>query len=534
MEYLSQRKKLIVMLAIMSALFFASLNQTIIGTALPTIVAQLGGADYFDWVFTINMLASAITVIIVGKLSDIYGRRSFLLYGLGVLILGCVLCGTAKTMFQLILYRGVQGIGEGMVMSTVFTSVGDLFAPRERGKWQGMLGATFGLTSILGPSIGGFIVHHWSWPWIFWVFLPVGIISLFLILSLYPKTDFHQREAVDYWGAFALIAMMLPMMFALSFGGKAYAWTSPLILSLLGMTILSFSVFLIIESKVESPMVPLNLFKNSIFTLSNIVSFGIGIGMFGTIMYIPFLAQGVLGTDSSKTGMIMMSLIISMMVFSTISGQIVSKTGKYKVLSIFGLVTMTGASYLLYLSDPSTTPLTLVSKLVLFGIGLGICFPIFSLTAQNALEHRYLGVATSTNQLFRQLGGTVGVAIMGTIMSTQLNEKLTHIPLLDKITNSRVQLDGSHYESTLKALLDPQKLGEIRAHLPSAQMAQFDHLVMELRHTIDEAIGGIFLFIMLSLLVCVVLSFFIKEIELRTVNTPESAENTETNSTSTA
>lgn len=253
MEHLHLRQKITIMLAIMASLLFASLNQTIVGTALPVIVTELGGMEFFNWVFTIYMLTSSVTAILVGKLSDIYGRKVFILSGLGLFMIGTFLCGTSTTMTQLILYRGLQGFGGGLIMSTSFASVGDLFSPRERGKWQGLLAAVFGLSSVFGPTLGGYIVDHFDWHWVFWIFLPIGLIAFILILRLFPKTDVGEKKKIDYLGSLFLVLTIIPLLLAFTWAGNEYAWSSIQIVTLFSFSVLSLVAFLFTEKRAGKP-----------------------------------------------------------------------------------------------------------------------------------------------------------------------------------------------------------------------------------------------------------------------------------------
>ena len=280
MQELDYRRKVTVMLAIMAALLFASINQTIVGTALPKIIAKLGGMDYYSWVFTIYMLTSSIATILVGKLSDMYGRKPFILIGLGVFVVGAFLCGTSRTIFELILYRGIQGAGAGVIMSTAFTSIADLFAPRERGRWQGLMSSVFGLASVFGPVLGGYIVDNADWHWVFWVFLPFGIIAIGMIYWLFPRAVHREKQTVDYWGSLLITTTMVPFLLAFSWAGTKYEWTSLTILGLFAFTLVSFLLFIYVEKQARNPVIPLHLFRNDIFTISNVIGFIVGAWMY--------------------------------------------------------------------------------------------------------------------------------------------------------------------------------------------------------------------------------------------------------------
>lgn len=515
-EELDLKKKITIMIAIMASLLFVALNQTIVGTALPMIVADIGGIHYFNWVFTVYMLASSVTAILVGKLSDIYGRKNFILVGLAIFTLGSFLNGTSDTILQLISFRVIQGFGAGMIMSTAFTSVGDLFSPRERGRWQGLMGASFGIASVFGPTLGGYIVDQFHWHWVFWVFLPFGIVAFGLIWRLFPRTAQAEKEPIDFLGAVLLVSTIVPMLLAFSWAGTDVAWTSPLIIGLFVFTVIAFLLFIFVERKVISPILPLDLFKNSVFTISNLVGFMMGVGMFGTIMFMPFFIQGVMGASATQTGFIMMSLTLSNVCASTISGQLITRTGKYKRLGLIGLFIMvTGLSAAGFLH--SDVPIwVVVLNMIVFGYGLGTCFPIFTLTIQNAVSHRFLGVATSSAQLFRQMGGTMGVAILGSVMNMLMGSKIKDLtspvvkhPALeariDELKNPQV-------------LMDRIKLSEIREGLPEQAQGAFIEIINELRDALSYGLNGVF-FVGASVMVLAFVStFFLKEMTLRTSN----------------
>lgn len=273
MEQLSQKKKLTIMIALMAAMFFAAINQTIVSTAMPRIIAILGGIEYYTWVITIYMLTSTIATVLVGKLSDIYGRKPFLLVGIVLFIIGAFLCGTSTTVFQLITYRGIQGIGGGILMSATVTAVGDLFAPRERAKWTGLMMAIFGFSSVIGPTLGGFMVDHIAWKWIFWIFLPLGIIAFGMIWSMFPKTARKTTESIDYWGSLLLSLMLIALLLGFSWAGTKYDWGSPQIIGMFASAAVLLVLLILVERQAKSPVLPLSMFKNSIVTISNSVGF---------------------------------------------------------------------------------------------------------------------------------------------------------------------------------------------------------------------------------------------------------------------
>jgi EmrB/QacA subfamily drug resistance transporter len=518
MEHLDSRKKTTIMIAVIAALLFAALNQTIISTALPRIIEQLGGMEYYSWVFTVYMLTSSITTILVGKLSDIYGRKPFILTGIGLFLAGSFLCGTSNDIIQLIMYRGIQGLGGGMIMSTSFSAVGDLFSPRERGRWTGIMSGAFGLSSLFGPTLGGYIVDHTEWHWVFWVFLPFGFIAFFMILFMFPKTERKTGEAVDYLGSLFLTFTMVPMLLAFSWAGTKYEWGSGTILLLFGGALVALILFIFTELKVKSPVLPMHLFRNSIFTVSNLASFLLGAGMFGAIMYMPWFIQGVMGTSASLSGFITMPMMLSMVIASAVGGQITTKTGKYKVFALVGTMTMGAGMYLLSFMDTDTTTLTVITNMIITGLGLGMAMPVFTLTVQNAVDTKMLGVATSSSQLFRTLGGTIGVSVMSTILSHTLISKMS----ANKDAADGLQ-DIPAADATLlkelnnpQILLDPEKLDKMRSRLSEGVQPMFDQLVQFMREALSGALSSVFLAGSVILIAGFILSWFIKAIPLRT------------------
>ncbi|WP_035318381.1 MDR family MFS transporter [Brevibacillus laterosporus] len=519
MQELDYRRKVTVMLAIMAALLFASINQTIVGTALPKIIAKLGGMDYYSWVFTIYMLTSSIATILVGKLSDMYGRKPFILIGLGVFVVGAFLCGTSRTIFELILYRGIQGAGAGVIMSTAFTSIADLFAPRERGRWQGLMSSVFGLASVFGPVLGGYIVDNADWHWVFWVFLPFGIIAIGMIYWLFPRAVHREKQTVDYWGSLLITTTMVPFLLAFSWAGTKYEWTSLTILGLFAFTVVSFLLFIYVEKQARNPVIPLHLFRNDIFTISNIIGFIVGAGMYASIMYMPFFIQGVLGYSATHSSYLTMPMTLSLVVGSAVCGQLMTKTGTYKKFALGGLVLMLVGMYLLARMDQGTTGSSIVFNLIVFGLGLGVAMPVFTITVQNAVKSKDLGVATASSQLFRSLGGTIGVAIMGTILSVRIGSKMSEstaqlgISHLPNIPPELVQKISALHNPQI--LLDLQRLDQIEKSLPPVLHELFNHVIANLRDALQYALAGVFLTSTWLLVFALLLTFFLREIPLR-------------------
>lgn len=520
MEHLEMRQKLLIMLAVMSAMFFSAVNMTIVGTALPKIIGQIGGMEYFNWVFTIYMLTATVTAMLVGKLSDIYGRKIFILIGIGVFMLGAFLSGTSDTIYQLIMYRGLQGFGGGMIMSTAFATIGDLFSPRERGRWQGLFGAVFGLSSLFGPTLGGYLVDNFNWHWIFWVFLPIGFVAFALIFKLYPSQERKQSEPIDYLGSLILTCMIVTLLLGFSWAGSQYDWLSIQIVGLFSLSIISFIAFVMVENKVKSPVIPLHLFKNNVFTLSNIAGMFLGMGMFGIIMYAPFYIQGVLGYSATVSGLVEMIMTIGMVIFSAITGQLITKTGKYKTFAIIGLVVMAFGLFLNVFLTVESSLMRVILQLIVVGIGLGISMPVFQVTVQNAVKHKYLGVATSTMQVFRQMGATIGVAIMGTVMANSMAKRI----------QGEMPSDGAALGENVEkfqnpqVLMDPDEVTTMRGTLPEEMLGTFDQMIAVLRESLNSSLTGVFLVSALMIAIAAIVTLFIKEIPLRTSNSDDDEE----------
>ncbi|MED1780252.1 DHA2 family efflux MFS transporter permease subunit [Brevibacillus fortis] len=526
MQQLTEKKKVTIMIAIITAMFFAAINQTIIGVAMPRIISKLGGMDYYSWAITIYLLTSTVASVLVGKLSDIYGRKPFILTGIGLFSIGALLSGFSTDIFQLITYRGIQGAGAGIIMSTAFTAMGDLYEPRERAKWGGVMSAVFGVSSVLGPLMGGYIVDHLDWHWVFWIFLPIGVIAFLLIMIHFPKVAKQEGESVDYFGSLFLTLTIVPMLLAFSWAGDGpgkYAWGSWQIIGLFAATIVSLIVFIMIEMKVKTPVLPLGLFKNSIFTVSNLVGFFLNAGMMGAIIYVPFFVQGVKGISPTMAGYVAMPMSIAMLTTSALAGQIMTKTGKYKKMALSGLSVMALGMVLMYFMSPATPIYLLVIYMVILGLGIGIAMPVFSLTVQNAVAPQQLGVATATSQLFRNLGGTIGIAVMGTVMSASMSAKMTQLSGAMGQGNNPAAADPALAEklslfTNPQNLLDQPKIEATLASLPPDLQPLFTHMLDMIREAMSYGITTTFLTGAIVAGIAVIIALFLKEIPLRSGN----------------
>jgi len=486
---------------------------------MPRIIAILGGIEYYSWVITIYMLTSTIATVLVGKLSDIYGRKPFLLTGIVLFVIGAFLCGTSSTIIHLITYRGIQGFGGGILMAATVTAVGDLFAPRERAKWTGVMMAIFGFSSVLGPTLGGFIVDHMHWKWVFWIFLPFGLVAFVMISIMFPKSNRAASESIDYPGSIFLSLTVVALLLGFSWAGSKYAWASPQILGLFAAAIVCLVILLLIERRAASPVLPLSMFKNSIVTISNCVGFLMNAGMMGAMIYLPFFVQGVEGVSPTRSGFVNMPMSLAMIVLSTLSGRWISRTGKYKRYAITGMPFMVAAMLMMaYMNSIAVA----VASMIVFGIGLGISMPVFTLTVQNAVAPSELGVATATATLFRNLGGTIGIAVMGTVMSSAMSRRLESA--MASGIGAELAKAGPEAANELSGLLNPQllldqpKLKELHATLPDHLQPLFSHLIEMMRSVLSDSLTVVFLVGTVILAVAAVLVLFLKEIPLRTSN----------------
>lgn len=519
MEDLSPKRKLTIMFAIIAALFFSAINQTIVSTAMPRIIAVLSGMEYYSWVITIYMLTSTLATVLVGKLSDIYGRKPFMLAGIVIFMIGAFMTGLSKDIFDLILYRGIQGVGAGIIMATVFSAVGDLFSPRERGKWTGVMMAVFGFSSVIGPTLGGWLVDHFAWKWLFWIFLPLGIVAFVMILLLFPKTEKKKSESIDYAGSFFLSLAIIALLLGFTWAGSKYDWASFEIIGLFAAAAVFTVIFIFVERVAKSPVLPLSLFRNDIITVSNVIGFLMNAGMMGALIYLPFFVQGVEGISPTYSGYVTMPMSIGMVIMSSVIGRLISKTGQYKRYALIGLPIMVAGMLIMVVMN--SVWLAVVAMIV-FGIGLGVGMPIFSLTVQNAARPDELGVATASSQLFRNLGGTIGIAVMGTIMQSSLVRNLSNGAASSGGVDFN-QLDPAVAEQLVELqnpqmLLDQPKLLELQSTLPTDIQPIVAKMLETLREALSSSLSVVFLWGTVLIAVALVLSFFLREIPLRTSN----------------
>ena len=421
---LSRRQILLLMGGLMTGMLLAALDQTIVGTALPTIVGELGGINHYSWVVTAYLLASTASTPLYGKMADLYGRRPVLLFAIGTFLVGSLAAGFAQNMTQLIITRGVQGLGAGGLMTLAFTIISDVVSPRERGRYQGLFGAVFGFSSVAGPLAGGYFAEH-DWRWIFFLNVPLAVVAIVVCYHVLRLIPFRRRRhAVDWVGALLLVAGVSSLLLALSWGGTEYPWGSGVIIGLFAVGGVLGVLFLVQESRVAEPILPLRLFRRRTFALANTAGFILGLVMFGSIIFIPLYLQIVKGASPTQSGLLMLPMMAGIIVTSVLTGRAMSRIGRYKWFPVAGaLVLVLGMFLFTQLRVDSPLTLSFLFMMVI-GVGLGLCMQSLVLAVQNAVEIRDLGAGTSAATFFRSLGGSFGVAILGAVLSTRLTSGL--------------------------------------------------------------------------------------------------------------
>jgi EmrB/QacA subfamily drug resistance transporter len=410
--------------ALFLALWLAALDQTVVSTALPTMVGDLGGLSYLSWVVTAYLLTSTVAGPLYGKFGDLYGRKIVLQVAIAVFLVGSALCGIAQNMVQLIAFRALEGVGGGGLIVITIAVIGDLIPPRERGRYQGFFGAVFGVATIVGPLVGGFFVDHLSWRWIFYINLPTGILAMAVIAAVLPSRSTRRRHAIDYTGALLLTATLSAVILFTGLGGTTLPWTSPVMLVILAASIAAALAFVAVELRAHEPVLPMHLFTNRNFAVASGVGLIVGLSLFGAVTFLPIYLQVVKGVSPTTSGLLLMPMMLGMLVTSVISGRIISRFGRYKLFPILGTATMTfGLGALSLLAVESNDWQTAIDALWL-GLGMGMVMQVLIIAVQNSVNYEHLGVATSGTMLFRSLGGALGVALFGAIFANRLHAQL--------------------------------------------------------------------------------------------------------------
>ncbi len=519
-QTLPKRQLIGTVIGLQLTLLLAALDGTIVGTAMPNIIAQLNGFERYAWVTTAYMLTSTIGVPIFGKLSDIFGRKVIFLGGAIGFVIASALCGLAGDlplpidgMNQLILFRGLQGLASGVIMGLTFTVVGDLFPPSERGKYQGLFAGVWGLSSVFGPTLGGWITDTINWRWVFFVNLPVGILAIAVLWFAFPNiVPQGPRRAIDWLGVGTLIACLVPLLLALTWVTD-YGWTSSRVLGLFAVSLVMLAAFIYAESRAAEPLMPLDLFKNPIVTLSSISLLITGLGMFGAILFLPLFMQTVIGVSATRSGSLLTPMMLMVSFGSVASGQIVSRVGRYKFLAIGGMAVMAAGMALLAGMGSDTDQGTVVRNMIIVGGGLGLVMPLYTLIVQNAVPQSQLGVATAATQFFRSIGGTLGAAIFGSVMLSRYRASFdAGVQQVAPQGLPQQLVDLFHNPLQLAQMGD--RVGVILAQVPNGAAigATLQGLV---RTSLVDALNGVFLIAAIVVAFAGVLNFGLREVPLR-------------------
>ncbi|MCX4801851.1 DHA2 family efflux MFS transporter permease subunit [Streptomyces sp. NPDC058682] len=490
--------------ALLLGLLIAALDQTIVSTALPTIVSDLGGMAHLSWVVTAYMLASTAATPLWGKLGDQYGRKKLFQYAIVLFLIGSALCGIAQDMPQLIGFRALQGLGGGGLIVLSMAIVGDIVPPRERGKYQGLFGGVFGATSVLGPLLGGLFVDNLSWRWVFYINLPIGLVALVVIAAVLHIPARSSRHTIDYLGTFLIACVATCLVLVASLGGT-WGWGSAQIIGVAVLGAVLLVGFLLVERKAAEPVLPLGLFRIRTFTLCSAISFVVGFAMFGAMVYLPTFLQIVQGVSPTMSGVHMLPMVIGMLLTSTVSGQIVSRTGRWKVFPIAGTAVTALGLLLLHQLHRTSSTWEMSVYFFVFGAGLGLVMQVLVLVVQNAVSYADLGVATSGATFFRSIGASFGVAIFGTVFTNQLDDKLA-------ASLAGVTLPAGASIAQLEA--DPRAIGALPAELQPQVLDAY-----------ATAITDVFLYAVPIVLIAFVIAWFLKEDKLRgSVTAPDVTE----------
>jgi EmrB/QacA subfamily drug resistance transporter len=421
---MTHRQILVVFSALILGMLLAALDQTILGTALPTIVGELGGLEHISWVITSYLLASTASVPLYGKLSDLYGRKRLFQLAIVIFLVGSMASGAAQSMFQLIAFRGVQGLGAGGLMALSQAIIGDILLPRERGRYIGYMGVVFALSSVIGPLLGGLFTDHLSWRWVFYINLPLGAVALIVASRVLHLPVQRREHRIDYLGAALMVAGVSCILLATTWAGNEYAWGSPTIVGLFAGGALMTLLFVLQELRAPEPILPLHLVKDRVFSVSSSIGFAVGFAMFGAISFLPLFFQVVKGVSATESGLRMLPLMIGAVSMSIISGRIISNTGRYRIFPIVGTALIACGFALLATVTPGTSFPWVALYMLVLGIGLGLVMQVIVLAVQNAVDYRDMGTATAGVNFFRSMGGAFGVAVFGSVLANRLSYNL--------------------------------------------------------------------------------------------------------------
>ncbi|MFC7393827.1 MDR family MFS transporter [Scopulibacillus cellulosilyticus] len=512
-NHITGSRKWFALITVLLTMFFSSMDQTVVSTAMPTIIGKLHGFSLYAWTFTAYMMASSVTVPIYGKLSDVFGRKPFYLFGLIMFGIGSAISGQAHTMTELVWARAVQGIGAGAMMSMPRATVGDIFDPKERGKWMGVMGAVFGVSSILGPTIGGWITDTFSWRWVFYINLPFAVLAIIGVIFSLPKVRAEHRVKVDWIGSALLIVGLVPILLGFTWAGSKYHWNSPIEITLFIGGIIVLALFMLWERKASDPLLSPELFKNRIFSTSLILGILVGMTMFGSIMFLPVYVQGVIGLNAQGSGWVMAPMMISFIVGSIVSGQVMSRTGRYKVMAwISGAVIVLG-SFLLNQMNVHTSWTTVVINMVILGLGIGSLMPMMNVAVQNAFPYSMMGTVNSTQQFVQSLSGVIASPIFGTILNKAFSDKLSHT-LPASLKQFQSKLSGVNPQSLLTSQAQHSLAAEFNK-LGAQGHQLYLQLMDAVKTSLTFGIQRLFEVGLVFAILCFIGTFFLPEVKLK-------------------
>jgi EmrB/QacA subfamily drug resistance transporter len=510
------------MAGVLATMLMSALDQTVVSTAMPKIISELHGFENYSGPITAYMVASTASIPIVGKLSDFYGRRLFLLLGVVLFVFASLLCGLSASMEQLIAFRGLQGIGAGVCQAMAFTTIADLFPPARRGRISGFMGAVFGLASVIGPALGGFLTDGPGWRYVFYVNLPFGLLAFAVLYYFFPKIiSGKNKPRIDYWGSLTLVTSVVPILLALSWGGRHYAWDSPQLMFLFAFGIFSSALFVFAERRAPEPILPFHLFRHQIIWSSLLVSSLISVGMFGATLFIPLFIQTAIGSTATRSGAVMMPMSLALILTAMLSGQLITRFERYRFLAIGGAGLTALGTFLLSRMDIHTPASTVVRNMIIMGTGLGLTLPVFTIAVQNAVEVHFVGIATSTVQFVRSVGGALGAAVFGSVLANRfLPSFLAQLP---PDLAAHAPMDQLSQLNNPQTLVQPGSAEMIQSAFKAAGVSGPEVLAsvqMSARLGLALSLHEVFILGTILLLIATGFAFFVKDIPLRKTNRP--------------
>jgi EmrB/QacA subfamily drug resistance transporter len=516
-ETLDRRRIVLVLVSVMLGMLMGALDATVVGTAMPRVIADLNGLQHYAWVTTGYLLASAASMPIWGKLSDSLGRRRFFVIGMVIFVIGSALCGQSRSMIELVGFRAVQGLGAGAMMPITAAIIGDIFPPATRAKWQGMLFSVHGFATIVGPLLGGWITDTIGWRWTFYVNLPVGAISIVFALTALPGHVRLRKHPIDFLGTALLVVASMALLLGFSWAGSEYAWSSPIIIGLLVFSVAMWFMFYLCEMRVAEPVVNPRLFKNSIFSISVAAGFFQTAVLFGLVTFLPLFVQGVMGRTATSSGTVLMPMMLTHVAVSIGSGWLLSHWGRYRAMVISGFVLVTAGAFLLSRMSTDTTSAALVGFMMLTGFGNGLSMGPFNVIVQNQYPRHRLGEVSAAVQFFRSMGGTVGLAILGSMLNRWFASSL--------MTNLPEQLKGLATDpATADQIANPQvllsqqaqtQLGELFSRFGDQASSLLNSFTDVVRQSLESSLVHVFLVVMAFEAAGLLLVLFLREVRLR-------------------